>query len=339
MNKRLLIAMQCSALLAVACADEPPPIEGALSALEGEEEICPDAYDEATEHTCPHAKNGPYVAVNAAATVEAALGNINLAHTAYTVNLVSVGGQYQGAVRYRPAETTEHLAFIAPDVPFVIYDASGALVEPSHEQEVNPVACDPAEPQQHLVRFGQYSLDSAQTYRVFFGPTAEPTVLILMEHIEEFAGICEGCERVDLDASVSYWPFSWEDGTAELDEPIVFELPERIEVVEGNAGQQLAFLSYEEAETGRSVYCWYRGSATVPIPRTPEQIASGDHYAFLGCSNGAVVGDDVETSSLRLQVLFGGNPFRNQRTAVELVIEPECGGHDDHDDEHEGEAP
>lgn len=323
-----------AALLGASCAVEPgEDLAPALRALEGDE-LCSGAYGEATEHTCSHVMNGPYASVSASATVETALANVNLPHTAYTVNLVPVDGRYQGAVRYRPSELTTHLVFVAPDVPFVIHDATGVAVAPELTADVDPEACDPDAPQQHLVRYEQFTLDPAQTYRIFFGPTDASSVLFLVEHVEEFAGICEGCEPVDLDASVSYWPLEWEVAHAELDDPVVFELPETLPVVEGNAGQAWSLLSYVDEDSGQPVFCWYRGAASVPVPHTPAQIASGDHYTFHSCSNGLAAGDDVETHELWLKVLLGGNPFPEQRTTVELFLEPECGGHEH---EHEEE--
>jgi hypothetical protein len=313
--------------LALASCSVEPALDSRTAALEGDE-LCQEAYDEATEHSCGHVASGPFATANAAATIAAARATINLPHTAYTVNLPAVEGEHYGVVLYRPTETTNHLFYVDPDVTLTLTGPSGEEILPIGEAPVDPAVCNPDDPTALLTRYAVYPLEEGVYYHVAFGPTTDASVTVIVEHIEEFAGVCEVCEPITLRASRSYLPASWEDAEVELDEHVVFELPAELPVVEGNAGNGWAILSFLDEETGSQVACYYRGGASTPIPLTPPQLALATRYNHVWCQDGSVPGDDIETDHLRLRVQRGGNIWFNQQTVVELVLETECGGHD-----------
>ena len=91
-----------------------------------------------------------------------------------------------------------------------------------------------------------------------------------------------------------------------------FELPARLEVTVGNAGNARAVLSFDRNGTSR-VECTYTGGASSMPPADALDFAEGRFFNLEGCSGGVHAGDALSGDNFRLE-LFDPNP--NTRVAV-----------------------
>jgi hypothetical protein len=98
--------------------------------------------------------------------------------------------------------------------------------------------------------------------------------------------------------------------------------PPELPVVAGNAGNAPATLTV--SAVGVTVTCNYVGGASVPHPSDPGDIAAGLKYLFSSCSNGAVVGNLVNASSVTIHVDDGDDSAAITRVSVPLAEEAPC---------------
>lgn len=269
--------------------------------------------DAVVGHTCGHANFGPFQSVAAQPYPGPVFTDISAPHTAFTISLPASGGQYKGAVIYAPGESGRYAFFTTPGVTLSLVDSSGAPVPLAIESEVPEELCGAIE---HVAVF---ELDSSQTYTVIHGPAPSASVQTIVEFIGE--GTCESCASVDLDASLSLLPWSRQDGEVELDEPLGFEVPGEVEVIQGNAKIGTTTLSFRSGN-GPLVHCLY-----VAKP-------AHNHFELVGCTGGFREGDPAEADYFKLRINPGAALFG--RVFVELEI-TEAGCEDDHDHDHEEE--
>lgn len=130
-----------------------------------------------TEHSCFHSEFGPFETVMATAGSEAsaATPNINPVHTEFRVGLT---GEYS-VVTYTPERSGAWAVLLGKDVPLEVL-AGKAEVLPSVLDQKGGTGCD-ALPLLHV-----FELTAKTTYRFVFGPTAEPTVVAVVEYIDDF---------------------------------------------------------------------------------------------------------------------------------------------------------
>ncbi len=93
--------------------------------------------------------------------------------------------------------------------------------------------------------------------------------------------------------------------------PINVNLPLRINVFKGNAGNQKATLSFDKMN------CAYQGQADTQSPTQPDEFVKGRIYLFQGCDKPAIAGMKVTTSMIQLELL-GGDP--SQATTIAGVV-------------------
>ena len=157
---------------------------------------------------------------------------------------------------------------------------------------------------------------------------------------------------VVLDASKTYHPTHWYDATANLTPAMQFAVPTELPVVEGNAGNGFATLSFvvpadeddDDDDHGhghcnghhgggwghgggnhdRPVFCFYHGGAWSDHPTSPSQIAAGLKYRLLFCLGvpGVHGGSVVSAKSVRLHVDDGDSHL--PRTRVTLTLGEVC---------------
>jgi len=120
-----------------------------------------------------------------------------------------------------------------------------------------------------------------------------------------------------LVASRTYFPTRRYDARTHLERAFRFTLPAEIAVVDGNAGNHLARLSFRFS-TGKPMTCLYRGGADRSHPKDPEQIAKGLRYRFKHCTAGLAKGEEVVADALAMSVLNGDK--RAGPTTIELVL-------------------
>jgi hypothetical protein len=259
-----------------------------------------------------HANYGPFATVTAQTYPGFVFQDVNTPHTTYTVELPAAGAGFAGAVLYQPTAAGEFGFLFDQSLDVALYDSSGALVAPVGSAPGEAELC----PQiNHVV---VHALSDAETYTLALASATQASPALNIEYLGQEASCDEACEPITLVASRTYQPAAWEDAVLILDHHIVFEIPQRLVVTEGKAGFGLARLTV--SAEGLDVVCRYRGNGH-------------KRYVFQSCSNGAVAGDDIEAESLHLRVKRGGNAGPNQRTTVELTIQPECEDHHEHEEE------
>ncbi|XYH97159.1 hypothetical protein ACMHYB_56895 [Sorangium sp. So ce1128] len=299
----------------VSAGGEPASLDEGQSALEGGE--CPLLGEEAIEHTCIHAGVGPFVTVTAGADPATTTTDVSAEHTAYTVNLVSSGAGFGGAVLYTPDGDGDFAIFLDPSVNVSVLDSSGTPVAIEEDVSIDPAECA------SLSRALVVELSSAETYTIVFEPSSEQSALVLIENLAEF----NAPEGILLTAARFYDPSSLVVAEEGVEHPFTFELPSEIPVVSGNAGKGWVVFAHRDGESDPFTYCFYQGGASVWHPTTPADVAAGEKYEFVACTDDAVPGDDVVADHFKLSVLKGDQQAGT--TTVELLILDEgCGGHE-----------
>lgn len=104
---------------------------------------------------------------------------------------------------------------------------------------------------------------------------------------------------------------------------ITFQVPARLPVTLGNAGNASALLTYRDA-SGTLVSCSYVGGSSTSEPDTDLDRARGRFFVLQSCSNGKAGGETDLGNQWSLQV-NGGDP-RLPSTQVELPIGRGCSG-------------
>lgn len=121
---------------------------------------------------CEHLKEGPPVAVTAAATADLAPA-VDADHMRYDVALIDVTGGKGGFVKYAAPEATDYLFFLGADVPVQFLDAANAPVAPE-ESTTSSTVCTEIKGR-HLIEL------AVGTYAIKIGPTAQTSVGIVVE--------------------------------------------------------------------------------------------------------------------------------------------------------------
>lgn len=135
------------------------------------------AAPEADVEACEHLQEGPAVAVTAAATADGAAPTVSEPHKRYDVALVDVAGGKGGTVTFAAAEEGHHALYLSADVPVEVRDGSGAVV--AFEKSATSVSSCTEVKSKRELELG------VGTYRVTFGPTAVPSVSLVVEHVGE----------------------------------------------------------------------------------------------------------------------------------------------------------
>lgn len=130
---------------------------------------------------------------------------------------------------------------------------------------------------------------------------------------------------VVLIARKDHDPVGATPGTATPAGPVTFEIPARIPLTGGNAGNATATLTFTDP-SGTLVTCTYRGGASLLSPQTLLEIARGREYRFESCSNGQVAGDTAVGTDFGLDI--DGDPQSPWgATEAELALgENTCSG-------------
>lgn len=130
---------------------------------------------EEVEHACSHAINGPFRTVNATALSAPPTQNVNAPHTAWTVNLVQVNGNYEGTVSYTPAETGDFALFLGNNIPVKVFNGATEVGIES-TCDISSTECA------KLTKGHIVPLTGGTTYRLNFGPVAGvSSVLLIVE--------------------------------------------------------------------------------------------------------------------------------------------------------------
>ncbi|HEY3236277.1 MAG TPA: hypothetical protein VGJ84_16285 [Polyangiaceae bacterium] len=104
-----------------------------------------------------------------------------------------------------------------------------------------------------------------------------------------------------------------------LDKPIEFDIPAALRVVEGDAGNHEAVLSFRTAD-GKQIRCFYRGGSSQSHPTDALELAKARLYRFDHCQGGFAAGDRTQSNWFQLSVQSGDNMHPIGRTTVEVGL-------------------
>ena len=144
-------------------------------------------------------------------------------------------------------------------------------------------------------------------------PASAPVVVVVNPGVSP-------CSFTELNASKSYNPTVFNDGLVSFCSPVTLQVPPRIDVTSGNAGNHWSFIRYTN-ENGQNITLVYRGGSSQAHPSGANQINLGQRWNYFGAYlnyNGALppnqpnigllANQPFTTNALRLTV-NGSNRF------------------------------
>jgi MYXO-CTERM domain-containing protein len=160
-----------AACVAAACVLATSPADAAIPV------DCSELGIAITEHSCFHSEFGPFETVMATAgsMVSAATPNIDPVHTEFRIGLT---GEYS-VVTYTPKRRGAWAVLLGKDVPLQVLAGQAERLPASLDQN-GTTGCNTL-PLLHV-----FELTEATKYRFVFGPTAERTVVAVVEYIDDF---------------------------------------------------------------------------------------------------------------------------------------------------------
>ena len=138
---------------------------------------CEDLGSVLVDHTCLHARLGPFKDGQAALGTQAT-ADVDDVHTLHRIALVPQAAQFAGVVTYRPLRTGDWAIFLGVDVPLIIRDPAGREVPWTYQNKVR--GC----PFFSRVRVAALTADTI--YRVEFDSTTASRIDLALEYIEDF---------------------------------------------------------------------------------------------------------------------------------------------------------
>jgi MYXO-CTERM domain-containing protein len=167
---RVALELRFSTLLALALFTAPGAVGAQLP------EGCTELGLGLTEHTCFHARFGPFEERSADSSDRASdtTDDINPVHTHFRVTLPGP----ESVIAYTPERTGEWAVFVDPDVPLRVLAPDGAerAVLLSHDVETCP----------YLPRLRVYALEQGQRYSIVLGPTSATEAVLVNEKVDDF---------------------------------------------------------------------------------------------------------------------------------------------------------
>jgi len=131
------------------------------------------------------------------------------------------------------------------------------------------------------------------------------------------------CLTVTLIASKLYNPSRFFDAEACLCRSIEFTVPAEISVTAGNAGNHWVDLLFRTPEGGEA-RCRYRGGSDQAHPVGPVQIAKGQRYEFLHCTNGTASGDRATADYFSLHLANGDSFLEHTEIGLQIQETGQC---------------
>jgi len=126
------------------------------------------------EHSCLHVQHGPFATVSG--SEQAALANVNMVHTAFTVTFANPGA---GKVGYRPNQTGQYVFYVGSGVQLVL--TQDAVTIP-------PLFVEPVPGCDGLARAFVFDLKAMGKYILDFAPeTGVPMTSLVVENVTALA--------------------------------------------------------------------------------------------------------------------------------------------------------
>lgn len=128
-----------------------------------------------TDHSCFHARLGPFRSVTAVPTSAPVAEDVNAVHTYYTVKLPSADGA--GKLSYTPARTGRWAIYVQHEVPYQVRQAGQPLT--AIHQDVVP-GCP------YFAQVSAFQLAAGAAVEIVLGPTTASEVGLVLERLEDF---------------------------------------------------------------------------------------------------------------------------------------------------------
>lgn len=196
---------------------------------------CKAVADAATAHTCVHATHGPYDTVVAQKYPGFISVEPGAPHTYYTVSLPEGSDTERAAVRYWPLASGPFAIYSKGDFALeVVRISDGASIPLRFEHAVNSCQ-DPAS----LTKARVFELDENEDYYLVLGPTAEPTVALVIEHLAAFSATffrdADGDGWGGDGPTMSSWcsPVGWTTRKGDCNDSVSSVRPDAVEICNG----------------------------------------------------------------------------------------------------------
>jgi hypothetical protein len=127
-------------------------------------------------------------------------------------------------------------------------------------------------------------------------------------------------QKLELIARKDYSPVRFTDGTHRFPKDTKFQIPARIEVLHGNAGNHKSYLFFKKQRDKKESSCEYRGGSSQGEPKGQKELDKAKFYHFVKCDNGMKVEDVATALDLRLRAENGGDSKASKYTQIKAVI-------------------
>lgn len=136
------------------------------------------------DHTCFHARRGPFVSVTAGAAARPTSDTLNNVHTYYSVALDAATAS--AMISYTPARSGEWAIFTQYAVPLAVRDSAGAAL-PVQLRDAVPTC-------PFLAQVLVVTLDAGTSVQIAIGPTSVSEIGVVIEKLDDFVEI-QGRDR------------------------------------------------------------------------------------------------------------------------------------------------
>jgi hypothetical protein len=141
------------------------------------------------------------------------------------------------------------------------------------------------------------------------------------------------CRQVVLGAAREYSPTNATDGEQLLHAAMRFTIPSVVPVVEGNAGNKVLTLTFDQ-HGANGTTCRYRGGASKAHPAQPDDVQAGLQYVLDACDGALTAGTVASANHFVLHVQGGDSAL--PRTSVALTLDEQVPCLMGPSNEHEG---
>jgi hypothetical protein len=125
---------------------------------------------------------------------------------------------------------------------------------------------------------------------------------------------------LELAARKDYRPSRWTDGNHSFEKDTRFQIPAKLEVVSGTAGNHKSYLFFKKAKDKKESRCEYKGGRSQANPKGQKELDKEKAYLLVKCDGGFKSDSIALAKDLRLRVDHGGNEKESSFTVIRASI-------------------
>jgi hypothetical protein len=125
---------------------------------------------------------------------------------------------------------------------------------------------------------------------------------------------------LELTARKDYRPSRWTDGNHSFEKDTRFQIPAKLDVVSGTAGNHKSYLFFKKAKDKKESRCEYKGGSSQANPKGQKELDKGKAYLLVKCDGGLKADSVALAKDLRLRVDHGGNEKESPFTVIRATI-------------------